>query len=161
MSIAEEIPFSHLIQHSRDAIARLESSQGRQLRLVRRDGEDLVLESARRAEADAQAALTAARLISEMLRSDETAAPLIKVLPAVFPWLRFLPDAAAREFAAEFAGTSLAAAEMGNLAPVVPVVEAWRATAEIHADPALHKALTVTLDAADYGPVPEPEARAG
>src|SRR5260221_634947 len=96
MRIAEEIPFSHLIQHSRDTIARLESSQGRQLRLVRRDGEDLVLESAKRAEADAQAALTAARLISEMMRSDETAALVLGVLPAVFPWIRFLPDAGPR-----------------------------------------------------------------
>jgi hypothetical protein len=162
MSIAEEIPFSQLIQHSRDTIARLESSQGRQLRLVRRDGEDLVLESAKRAEADAQAALTSARLISAMLHLDGTAAILLKVLPAAFPWIRFLPDAAMREFAVEFAETALAAAEMGNLAPVVPVIEAWRATAEIHADPELHKALTVPLlDAADYGPVPEPEAFAG
>ncbi len=161
MSIAEEIPFSHLIQHSRDTIARLESSQGRQLRLVRRDGEDLVLESAKRAEADAQAALTAARLISEMMRSDETAALVLGVLPAVFPWIRFLPDAAAREFADEFAETARAAAEMGNMAPVVPVTEAWRATAEIHADPELHKVLTEPLDGTDYGPVPAPEDCAG
>jgi hypothetical protein len=160
MSIVEEIPFSQLIQHSRDTIARLEGSQGRQLRLVRRDGEDLVLKSAKRAEADAQATLTAARLISEMLRSDETAALVLRVLPAVFPWMRFLPDTAAREFAAEFAGTARAAAEMGNMAPVVPVIEAWRATAEIHADPDLHRALTVPLDEADYGPVADPEARA-
>jgi hypothetical protein len=161
MSIAEEIPFSQLIQHSRDTIARLESSQGRQLRLVRRDGEDLVLESAKHSEADAQGALTAARLISEMLRSDETAAPVLKVLPAVFPWIRFLPDPAVREFAAEFAETARAAAEMGNMAPVVPVIEAWRATAEIHADPELYKALIVPLDATDNGPVLDPETCAG
>ena len=161
MSIAEEIPFSHLIQHSRDTIARLESSQGRQLRLVRRDGEDLVLESAKRSEADAQGALTAARVISEMLRSDETAALVLTVLPAVFPWIRFLPDAAARQFAVEFADTARAAAEMGNMAPVVPVIEAWRATAEINSDPELYKALSVPLDATDYGPVLDPEACAG
>jgi hypothetical protein len=161
MSIAEEIPFSHLIQHSRDTIARLESSQGRQLRLVRRDGEDLVLESAKRSEADAQGALTAARVISEMLRSDETAALVLTVLPAVFPWIRFLPDPAAREFAVEFAETARAAAEMGNMAPVVPVIEAWRATAEINSDPELYKALSVPLDATDYGPVLDPEACAG
>jgi len=161
MNIAEEIPFSQLIQHSRETVARLENSQSRQLRLVRRDGEDLVLESAKRAEADAQAAVTAARLISEMLRSDETAALVLGVLPAVFPWIRFLPDPAAREFATEFAETARAAAELGNMAPVAPVIEAWRATAEIHADPELHKALTVPLDGTDYGPVLDPEACAG
>lgn len=157
MSIASgEIPFSQLIQHSRETLARLESSRDRRLRLVRRDGEDLVLESARRAEDDERAALASARLLSEMLRSDEAA--LLRVLPAVFPWTRFLPDEAVREFAAEFSGTALAAAELGNMAPVGPVIEAWRATAEIHADPVLHKALTVRLDGIDHGPVPDPGA---
>jgi hypothetical protein len=161
MSIAEEIPFSYLIQHSRDTIARLENSRGRQLRLVRRDGEDLVLESAKHSEADAQGALTATRVISEMLRSDETAALVLQVLPAVFPWIRFLPDAASREFAVEFAETARAAAEIGNMAHVVPVIEAWRATAEIHADPELHRALTKPLDATDHGPLLNPENLAG
>jgi hypothetical protein len=128
---------------------------------VRRDGEDLVLESAKRAEADEQASLTTARILAQMLRSDRTAEHVIAILPDVFPWLRFLPDQAVREFAAEFAETARAAAELGNMAPVAPVIEAWRATAEIHADPELHKALTMPLDGADHGPAPEPEAQAG
>ena len=161
MSISEEIPFSQLIQHSRETLDKLERSQGRRLRLVRRDGEDLVLESAKRAEADEQASLTTARILAHMLRSDRTAELVIAILPDVFPWLRFLPDQAVREFAAEFAETARAAADLGNMAPVAPVIEAWRATAEIHADPELHKALTVPLDGADHGPVPEPEAQAG
>jgi len=161
MTVAEEIPFSQLIQHSRETVARLEKSQSRQLRLVRRDGEDLVLESARRAETDAQALLTAARLISEMLRSDETAALVIKVLPTVLPWMRFLPGPAAQEFAAEFAETARASAELGDMTPLGAVIEAWRATAEVHSDPSLHRALTVALDGSDYGPVPDPVAYAG
>jgi hypothetical protein len=161
MSIAEEIPFSQLIQHSRETVARLEQSQGRRLRLVRRDGADLVLESAGRSEADEQAGLTAARLISEMLRSDETAELVLKVLPAVFPWMRFLPDAATREFATEFAETARASAELGNMAPLAPVIEAWRATAEVYADPSLHRTLAVPLDGTGHGLVPEPESAAG
>jgi hypothetical protein len=161
MSIAEEIPFSQLIQHSRETVDQLEKSPSRRLRLVRRDGEDLVLESAKRAEADAFAILTTAQLLSEMLRRDETATVVLNVLPAVFPWMRFLPDAAAREFADEFTETARAAAEMGNMAPVVPVIEAWRSTAEIHADPELYKALTAPLDAVDHGSVLDPEDRAG
>lgn len=160
MSIAEEIPFSQLIQHSRETVARLEQSQSRRLRLVRRDGEDLVLESAERAEADEQAALTAARLIAEMLRGEETAQPVLQVLPAVFPWMRFLPEAAIRAFAVEFAETALASAELGNMAPLAPVIAAWRSTAEVYADPDLHRALGVPLDGMDYGPVPRPEADA-
>ncbi len=161
MSISEQIPFSQLIQHSRETLDKLEKSQGRRLRLVRRDGEDLVLESAKRAEDDERAALTSARLISEMLRSEETAGHVLGVLPAVFPWIRFLPEPAVREFAAEFAETALASAELGNMAPVTPVVDAWRATAEIYADPELHKTLAAPLDGADYGPVPAPGGQAG
>ena len=161
MSVMEEIPFSQLIQHSRETLSRLENSLSRRLRLVRRDGEDLVLESAERAETDAQASLTAARLISELLRSDETAQTVLRVLPAVFPWMRFLPDEAAQAFAVEFAETALASAELGNMAPLMPTIEAWRATAEVHADPSLHKVLTAPLDGTDYGPVPEPEATSG
>jgi hypothetical protein len=86
---------------------------------------------------------------------------LLRVLPAVFPWIRFLPAPAALEFADEFAETARAAAELGYMAPVVPVIEAWRATAEVHADPVLHKALTMPLDGTDYGTVPEPGACAG
>ncbi|MGH3300351.1 MAG: hypothetical protein ACRDOK_01505 [Streptosporangiaceae bacterium] len=159
MSIAEEIPFSQLIQHSRETLDKLESTRGRRLRLVRRDGEDLVLESAERAEAGEQAAIAAARIFAEMLRTDEPA--VLRSLPAAFPWMRFLPAPAARDFAAEFAEIALAAADMGNMAPVVPVVDAWRATAEIHADPALRKALTTALDGSDHGRATEPEAPAG
>lgn len=64
----------------------------------------------------------------------ETAALVIKVLPTVFPWMRFLPDSAAQEFAAEFAETARASAELGNMTPLGSVIEAWRATAEVHAD---------------------------
>ena len=46
MSVAEEIPFSQLLQHSRDTLEKLEETRGHRLRLVRRDGEDLILESA-------------------------------------------------------------------------------------------------------------------
>ncbi|MGH3276359.1 MAG: hypothetical protein ACRDNZ_18780, partial [Streptosporangiaceae bacterium] len=38
--------------------------------------------------------------LSEIPHCDETTATVLKVLPAVFPWMRFLHDAAAREFAA-------------------------------------------------------------
>jgi hypothetical protein len=39
---------------------------------------------------------------------------------------------------------------------LAPLVAAWRATAEIYADPELYQALTVPLEDTDYGPVPAP-----
>jgi hypothetical protein len=41
------------------------------------------------------------------------------------------------------------------MAPVEPVVAAWRHTAEVYADPSLREAVTRPLDGADYGVVPE------
>ncbi len=50
---------------------------------MRRGGEDLVLESAKRAEADEQASLTTARILAQLLRSDRTAEFVIAILPDV------------------------------------------------------------------------------
>jgi hypothetical protein len=153
MSIAEEIPFSQLLQHSKETVARLEGSQSRRMRLVRRDGEDLILESARRAEAEAEGVLVTTRLLARLLSTD--ASVLLTAFPEVFPWVRFLPEMDAQAFVKEFTETARACAELGSLAALGPVIEAWRATAEIHADPELLKSLTTPLDGADHGPVPE------
>ncbi len=154
MSVTEEIPFSQLLQHSRDTLEKLEESRGHRLRLVRRDGEDLILESAGRAEADEEAFAVTVRIIAELLTTDE--AVLARVFPAVFPWMRFLPPDEARAFIAEFTEMARACAGLATLMPLNAVVAAWRVTAEVHADPELHMALTTPLPEADYGPVPEP-----
>lgn len=154
MSISEEIPFSQFIQHSRDTVEMLEESRGHRLRLVRRDGEDLVLESAGRAEADDEAFSFAARIISELVNTDEAA--LSRVFPVVFPWMRFLPPDEARAFIAEFTETARACADLETLMPLNATVAAWRVTAEVHADPELSRALSTPLPETDYGPVPAP-----
>jgi hypothetical protein len=148
MSITEEIPFSQLLQHSRETVANLEGSQSRRVRLVRRDGEDLFLESARRAEAEAEAILVTTRILSALAQTAEGV--LLDAFPAAFPWLRFLPPADAHAFVEEFTETARACAELGSLAALSPVIEAWRATAEIHSDPELLRSLTKPLDGADH-----------
>ena len=158
MSAAEEVPFSQLLQRSRETLDKLERSRGR-LRLVRRDGEDLILESARRAEADDEAFASIASIITGLLNTDREV--LDRVFPVAFPWMRFLPPGAATGFVTEFTETARACAGLGTLMPLNAVVAAWRATAEVHADPDLHKTLTTPLDGADHGPVPGPEACAG
>jgi hypothetical protein len=157
MSVSEEIPFSQLLQHSRDTLEKLNESRGHRLRLIRRDGEDLILESAGRAEADDEAFSIAARIISEVVNKDE--AVLGRVFPVVFLWMRFLPPSEARAFIAEFTETARACADLETLTPLNAVVAAWRATAQVYADPALCKALTTPLDEADYGLVPDPGHR--
>lgn len=148
------IPFSQLIQQPKATMARLEQSPRRRLRLDRRDGEDLILESASRAEAEAEALDLASRLFFSLVKNDDGARLLLLSLPDVFPWVQFLPQEGVRAFLVELVETLRAAASLGNMAAVEPVVAAWRATAEIHSDPELLKAAMASLDGTDYGEVP-------
>jgi hypothetical protein len=153
-----EVPFSQLIQRSRETVAALEASPRRRLRLERRDGQDLILESAERAEAEDEALSMTSRLFYALIKHDLGSQALLRVLPDVFPWVRFLPAGQDRQFLVELVETVRASAELGNMAALAPMLAAWRDTAEIYADPELYAALTVPLDEADGGPVPRPTA---
>jgi hypothetical protein len=78
------------------------------------------------------------------------------VFPEAFPWVRFLPEDAVREFLVEFMDTARAATDLGTLGPLVPLIAAWKSTAEIYADKELYATLTKP-EGGDYGPVEPPE----
>jgi len=155
MSATTAVPFSQLVQHPKPTVAKLEASPRRRLRLDRRDGDDLILESAARAEAEDEALSMASRLFFSLVKNDDGARALLMALPDVFPWVQFLPTEDVRAFLAELVKTLRGAADLGNMAPLEPVVAAWKATAEIYADPELRKAAITPLDGTDYGEVPE------
>lgn len=153
MSSTEEVSFSQFLQHSRDTLVMLEQSRGR-LRLVRRGAEDLILESARRAEADEEALSGVTNILVSLANTDRDV--LDRVFPLAFPWMRFLPDDEAPAFITEFIDTARACAGLDTLMPLSVAVAAWRATASAYADEELLKTLTVAHDEADYGEVPDP-----
>jgi hypothetical protein len=153
MSVTE-VPFSQLVQKPKATVAQLEESPRRRLRLDRRDGGDLILESAARAEAEDEALSMASRLFFSLMKDDQGARALLLALPDVFPWVRFLPTDDVRGFLVELVETIHASADLGNVAAIAPVVAAWKGTAEIYSDPELLKAATAPLDGTDYGPVP-------
>jgi hypothetical protein len=155
MSVIEEIPFSQLVQHPKDTMAKLEESPRRRIRLDRRDGEDLILESAARAEAEDQALTVASRMFISMMKHDPGARALLLSLSEVFPWVRFLPQEDVQAFLVELVDTMHACVELGNVAALAPVIAAWQATAEIYSDPELLRRATESLDGGDYGEVPE------
>lgn len=155
MSVTEEIPFSQLVQHPKDTMAKLEESPRRRIRLDRRDGEDLILESAARAEAEDEALTMASRMFISMMKHDPGARALLLSLSDVFPWVRFLPQEDVQAFLVELVDTMHACVELGNVAALAPVIAAWHATAEIYSDPELLKRATKPLDGGDYGEVPE------
>jgi len=96
------------------------------------------------------------QLFFSLVKNDDGARALLMSLADVFPWVQFLPKDDVRAFLVELVETLRAAASVGNLAALEPVVSAWQATAEIYSDPDILKAATVPLDGEDYG-----EARAG
>jgi hypothetical protein len=155
MTAIIEVPFSTLVQQPRETVARLEHSQGRRLRLERRDGNDLILESADRAEAKDDALRVTGRLFFHLIQNDDGARALLMALPSVFPWVRFLSRGEVRAFLVELVDTLHACADLGNIAALVPVIEAWQSTAEIHSDPQLRRAAIEPLDGTDYGEVLE------
>lgn len=152
-SRSAEIPFSQLIQHPKATVAKLEESPRRLLRLDRRDGDDLILQSAARAEAEDQALSMTSQLFFALVQHDDGARALLLSLPDVFPWVQFLPQDDVRAFLVELVETLRAAASVGNLAALEPVVAAWQATAEIYSDPELLKAATAPLVGEDFGEV--------
>ena len=154
MSVTEEIPFSQLVQRPKHTMALLDGSPRRRLRLDRRDGEDLILESAARAEAEDKALIMVSGLFFELTKNEKGLSALAQALPHAFPWVHFLSADDIRAFLTEFVDTLHACADLGNVAALSTVINAWRETAEIHSDPELLKAATMPLDGADYGEVP-------
>ena len=148
-----EIPFSQLIQQPKATMAKLESSPRRRIRLDRRDGDDLILESAASAAAEDEALNVASQLFFSLVKNDEGARALLLSLADVFPWVQFLPTEDVRAFSVELVDTMRAAASVGNMAALAPVVAAWKTSAEIYSDPEMLKAATKPLDGVDHGPV--------
>lgn len=82
-----------------------------------------------------------------------------------FPWLKHLPEDAAIEFFMELhekIGDAVMDTMPGVRTPAEtyvkhldPLIHAWKATAEVHADPAMYQALTQATEG-DLGPVPPP-----
>ncbi|MEU6110523.1 hypothetical protein ABZ853_19235 [Streptomyces albidoflavus] len=148
------VHFSELVNRNRRTLARLADS--RSLLLRRRDGEDLVLTTASRAEQDRTVVSAATRMLLAMARREPGSMELLlDLLPDAFPWVRFLPEADLHAFAVELVDTMRAADSVGNNASVAQLLVEWQHTAEVHSDPELLAALTRD-HGDDYGPVPDP-----
>ncbi|MEU6991538.1 hypothetical protein ABZ953_12885 [Streptomyces sp. NPDC046465] len=150
----DAVNFSELVNKNRQTLARLKESP--RLLLHRRDGEDLVLTTAARAEQDQTVVSAATRMLAAMARREPGSMELLlDILPEAFPWVRFLPEADVHAFALELVDTMRAADSISNSAAVAQLLTAWQHTAEAHSDPALLAALTRDHDA-DYGLAPDP-----
>jgi hypothetical protein len=89
-----------------------------------------------------------------MQHDDRVRSLVTDVMPAAFPWVRFLSKQGVQAFVVELVAALEGAESLQNPAPVAQVVTAWQHTAEVCADPEL---LTILRqDGEDFGPVPMP-----
>ncbi|MET8795809.1 hypothetical protein ABZV91_05025 [Nocardia sp. NPDC004568] len=152
----DEVSFSDLQLHGKATVERLRKSPGQVLLVRRRDAEDLVLTTAARAEVEHKAASVTTQMFVALMQRDPQVRELVTdVLPDVFPWVEFLSREEVQEFVVELVSTMRAADSLHNPTPVVQVIESWRHTAEVLADPVLAKILSSETDG-DLGPVERP-----
>lgn len=151
-----EVTFSELQLQGKATVERLRKSPAQSLLVRRRDAEDLVLTTAARAELEHTAASVTTRMFVALMQRDGGVRELVTdVLPEVFPWVVFLSTEEVQEFVVELVATLRAAESLDNPVPVVQVIEAWRHTAEVMADPELAAILASDTDE-DLGVVAAP-----
>ncbi|KPH21462.1 hypothetical protein AN948_01470 [Rhodococcus sp. ADH] len=151
-----EVTFSELQLQGKATVERLRKSPAQSLLVRRRDAEDLVLTTAARAELEHTAASVTTRMFVALMQRDGGVRELVTdVLPEVFPWVAFLSKEEMQEFVVELVATLRAAESLDNPAPVVQVIDAWRHTAEVLADPELAAILAADTDE-DLGVVAAP-----
>ncbi len=154
-----DVSFSDLQLRGKATVeAWLHGSANRVLVVRRRDAEDLELTTASRAAQAREASSVTARLLVALMQHDPQVQNLVtEVVPEVFPWVAFLSADDVREFVTELVSRVKAAESIDNPAPVAQVIDAWRHTAEVLADPELAAVLSAPSNE-DLGSVPEPRA---
>lgn len=120
--------FSELQQRGRATVERLRHS--RALLVERRDGENLVLTTAERADQAREAASAVARLFVAICRRAPNAGITLEIADEVFPWTGFLHRDQARQFISELVSTVHAADAIDNPVPITQVISRWRCVAE-------------------------------
>jgi hypothetical protein len=149
--VTTEVQWSELQRDPRGVAALADEGD---VRVRRRDGVPLLLVREDSATSAADGALSAARALRSALAHlpGEAAA---EVLVEEFPWVDLLPAEDRLRFVTDFVRAVGASAELGRWSVLAQVLVEWKATAAVHADPALVAELSHPLGD-DLGPVPAP-----
>lgn len=121
--------------------------------LRRRDDEDLVLTTAARAMAEAESLEVVSRLIAGALEDAVVRGRIAERAP--LPWTRFLPEVERAQFYEELFACVIGSLEIKTMVPVARLLDEWRATAAVHADPELAARLRRPITD-DGGPLARP-----
>ena len=153
----ETATITELLRDPKSVILKLEKAS--EILIERRDADPLRLGLSSRVEADRAGTALLARMLMKALPEIPELTKLVwEPLLDAHPWLRFLPEQERATFVREFADTMAACAAIGNNAPLSQLLHEWKATAEIHADPALADALNRRSSGTSMK-VPRPKGR--
>lgn len=141
MSVVER-PFSEFLRQPKDVVAELAEHD---VLLRRRNAPALRLSQADRDNDRSEAFGALARLLRNL--AVHSPAALDEVVDDAFAWVTFLPKPDRTLFVEDLTRTLIGAAAVENFSPVAQLLREWRATAEIHADPALTRRLREPIDA--------------
>lgn len=150
MSVIERT-FSDFLRHPNEVVAELEEHD---VVLRRRNAPALRLCPVDRDVARLDAFEAFARMLRNLAVHSPTA--LGAALSDAYPWVRYLPRIERELFAQELTQELLAAVSVGVFEPVALFVDAWRATAEVYADPELFRRLSEPIEVTHGGSVPYP-----
>jgi hypothetical protein len=156
-AMTAEVQWSEL-QRDPKGVAAL-ADQG-EVRVRRRDGVPLLLLREDSVESAAVGAVSAARALRNAL-VHLPGEQGVEVLAEEFPWVDVLSGKDRARFVSDFVRAVSASAELGRWSLLAQVVQEWRSTAAVLADPALAAELGRPLDGVDvdtdFGAVPAPE----
>lgn len=106
----------------------------------RRDGADFIMRPLARDQQERRVIEQMGNLLHHVDREN-----LVKALnhpSGPYPWIRFLPEGDRALFAQEVVEVLVASADLGRFAALEFVIEQWRHTAEVWADPELAASLS-------------------
>lgn len=147
-----EYTFTEFLRSPREVAEAADRSP--RLIIHRRNAPDLVLSRADRRRGEAVGAAGAAALLSQLLAHDSLQAGALIV--EALPWTRCLSEKGRSEFALEFAEILAVSAELDSFAPLAQMLDEWKATAALQADPELADELARPIPEPDGRPVPAP-----
>ena len=81
---------------------------------------------------------------------------VVAALSDAYPWMNYLPHRERELFAAELGSATAKAASGGVYEPIALLVDAWKATADVYADPDLLRRLSGPIEITHGEPVPLP-----
>lgn len=137
MSIAEHT-LSYMLRNSGEVV---QEAEVRDVRIVRRDGSDLFVGTARREATVRDSLELAARALGEVLAVPELEERALAAIERALPWVSWLSLPDRREFAVAFVTTVRACHDTSNYEPLTRLLGRWKASAQIANDPRLVEAL--------------------